>query len=700
MRRIILLITSIFLLSTLAAENTYWTNNSGNWIKAGLSSGKKMKAHLNGKIPGKATAHILVGPNTRAAQTDNNERLLAPHQSIATTSNTNLSPAGNKKTQPGVSPQTTKNVMPKGDSNQNNDNQISNQGKKSAQTPDNDIKSGSKAAPTIDSVVVTHASCYDLDDGIIKIYPDDADSCSIDNGATWYDTTMFYDLAPGFYNIIAKKGTDETVWGGNPVEITAPDQLVYDSADVVPVTCHDGSDGEITIYVSGGTPPYTFDAGIVSQTGNNHFTNLNPGKYTFQIDDANDCPNSSSLEATLIVSNPPEFSIDAVTKTNVQCAIDPNGSISITMNGAAANEPYEYRIEGQNTGTLTHITSDASYTFEDLRGDNYDVFVTDANGCEKGWGANPVYISEPDTLKITNVSLQNIIGCAGNTNGEIEITADGGVAPDYYYSIRGDVTSEYQDAPNFYNLSAGTYDIWIKDLNDCKVNYGEVTLTEPDSVEIDAYTITQPTCFGEDGTVEITATSGGDGGPYEYLVDTASASWQPGSTFSLPEGNYDIFARDGNLCVSDTLEVLIDAPDEITYDITPTDPSCFGNTDGTILVDNVAGGSGAGYRYFIGPTSTGPWTEDPNGDGLFENLGDGTYHVYVEDGAGCASNTQQQDLTEPTEITFDVTPTDPSCFGNTDGTILVDNVAGGSGAGYIYFIGNSPTGPWSSDGNG
>jgi hypothetical protein len=52
MRRIIILITSMFLLSTLAAENYYWMNGSGNWSDPEHWSTDQNEFKPNGEIPG------------------------------------------------------------------------------------------------------------------------------------------------------------------------------------------------------------------------------------------------------------------------------------------------------------------------------------------------------------------------------------------------------------------------------------------------------------------------------------------------------------------------------------------------------------------------------------------------------------------------------------------------------------------------
>ena len=106
-------------------------------------------------------------------------------------------------------------------------------------------------------------------------------------------TQTVTDLAQGSYTV--------TVTDANgciaveTVNITDPDPLSAE-ATVTDASCPDTDDGEISLEVTGGTPPYTFiwsDPGSVSSPDR---TNLTPGTYSVVISDANGCRMSTSIE--------------------------------------------------------------------------------------------------------------------------------------------------------------------------------------------------------------------------------------------------------------------------------------------------------------------------------------------------------------------------------------------------------------------
>ena len=61
------------------------------------------------------------------------------------------------------------------------------------------------------------------------------------------------------------------------------------------------------------------------------------------------------------------------------------------------------------------------------------------------------------------------------TTGSITVTATGGTDL-FTYSIDGGTT--YQQSPAFTGLPAGTYDIWVKDSNECTHQYGPLTIKQ------------------------------------------------------------------------------------------------------------------------------------------------------------------------------------------------------------------------------
>ncbi|NPD48308.1 T9SS type A sorting domain-containing protein, partial [Lentimicrobium sp. S6] len=145
--------------------------------------------------------------------------------------------------------------------------------------------------------------------------------------------------------------------------------------------------------------------------------------------------------------------------------------------------------------------------------------------------------------------------------------------------------------------------------------------------------------------------------------------------------------------------VLYDMPTVITepallevVEVILTDVSgCYGNTNGMIEVA-ATGGTGTLLYSIDGGT-----TYVDNG-GMFDNLGAGTYDIFVSDESGCIGEYAANSvvINEPNPMTILVTSTDVStCNGGMDGMISI-NATGGT-ADYSYSIDGGTT--WSSTGN-
>ncbi len=95
--------------------------------------------------------------------------------------------------------------------------------------------------------------------------------------------------------------------------------------------------------------------------------------------------------------------------------------------------------------------------------------------------------------------------------------------------------------------------------------------------------------------------------------------------------------------------------------------SCSGSEDGSALA--LAENGQAPYTY--------SWDNGTNGE-TTDNLSAGIYMVTATDAAGCSAETSVI-LTEPTLIQVSGMATAPACFGDTDGSIILDTIFGGSG---------------------
>ncbi|MCE7993603.1 MAG: T9SS type B sorting domain-containing protein [Roseivirga sp.] len=147
-------------------------------------------------------------------------------------------------------------------------------------------------------------------------------------------------------------------------EITQPTPLIV-SVDVQDVSCFNGSDGEVTALVSGGTAPYTFQWNGAGSSADNVLNAQPAGTYSLRVLDANDC---EFILGYVIVEPEP---LTATTVDNPSCPGESTGSILVQASGGTA--PYFYRWN-------TSPPQDQQL-IEGLPAGIYSVTVTDANGC-------------------------------------------------------------------------------------------------------------------------------------------------------------------------------------------------------------------------------------------------------------------------------------------------------------------------------
>ena len=181
--------------------------------------------------------------------------------------------------------------------------------------------------------------------------------------------------------------------------------------------------------------------------------------------------------------------------------------------------------------------------FNELAPGTYDVRIRDAanTACVIILNAG-LQITEPAALMATVIDTD--ISCFGANDGIITITNSAGGYGTYQYSINGGAT--WQDSPVFSSLSAGSYDVRIRDRAHivCVVTLNPaVIITEP-AVLAATVAGTNVTCNGaNDGTITISGAAGGYGS-YQYSIN-GGASWQGSGNFTgLTPGTYNVRMRD------------------------------------------------------------------------------------------------------------------------------------------------------------
>lgn len=368
------------------------------------------------------------------------------------------------------------------------------------------------------------------------------------------------------------------------------------------VSCFGGCDGTGTATPIGVAPfTYLWDAGAGSQTTATA-VGLCPGTYEVTVTDALGCEETG--EVTIL--EPEEITYFFV-MNSVSCLGLTDGFVDVTATGG--------------TGVLTYDIGDGPVSegeFSDLAPGSYVVTVTDENGCSVDV---PFEILSPELLEVDEIDVIDV-SCNGGVDGEIVIGGTGGVEP-YEFSMDG---GAFGVSGTFTGLGAGSYDLEVKDLNDC-IGAITIVVNEPSPLILELTSSTDITCFGgADGAITVTAGGGIPG--YTYSID--GGAFGASATFTgLIAGSHTITVKDANGCEMDLTVSLIQAP-AVTVDQTAVGESCLGDCLGEITL---AGDVGvAPFMYSI----DGCATSDPTGN--YNLLCAGTYAICVVDANGCEYN--------------------------------------------------------------
>lgn len=137
------------------------------------------------------------------------------------------------------------------------------------------------------------------------------------------------------------------------------------------VTCYNGTNGAITVSVTGGTAPYLYqmaEAGAGAWSSTSQFNGLAANIYPVSVKDNTGC--IKTIYAT--VTQPANYNI-SFTAGNVTCLGGNNGSISVAVSGGTAPYTYSWKKDNVTFSTTANISS--------LWPGGYQLTVTDAAGC-------------------------------------------------------------------------------------------------------------------------------------------------------------------------------------------------------------------------------------------------------------------------------------------------------------------------------
>ena len=423
-----------------------------------------------------------------------------------------------------------------------------------------------------------------------------------------------------------------------------------------------GTNGSISVTVSGGTPQYSYAWSNGGTTAS--ISGLSANNYSLTVTDANGC--STGITGAVGTSARPNVTITTV---NVSCFGATDGRLTAAATGGTA--PYTYLWS--NNSTTNQITG--------LTAATYSVVVTDAAGCSATSSAT---VSQPTAI----TAVTNITNATCLPVGSIMIIPSGGTAPYTYAWATGQTTATLS------NLAGGTYTVTITDANNCRnvqiVNVPAVTATNL----VCNVAVTKPISIlnGTDGEARVTASGGTS--PYTYRWSNTQITQ---TATGLGAGIVSVTVTDRNGCTTICTATL-------------TNPACVNVTVFGTIVGNqhfcqpsevlgiteatpASGGSTAALEFlWMYSTSsidfnTTDWAIIPNATGKdllasqIPTLYGTTYFIRCVRRAACIEYKESNVVTKTAEVNLGWTGPTVPCL-NQNSTFVADD--SGPGAAYAW----------------
>ena len=208
----------------------------------------------------------------------------------------------------------------------------------------------------------------------------------------------------------------------------------------------------------------------------------------------------------------------AFNSVSANCSDSDDGSADLTISGG--QEPYSYLWSNGNTAEDLFL----------VLGGNYDVTVTDANGCTV---SGNVLIEAPAPMAVSFNVIP--VGC-GVTKGSITAIAAGGT-PGYSYAWGTGETTSFID-----NLDPGFFNVTVTDINGCTVTDSVEVVAHPELIAtVETADASYP--GAADGSIDLSV----NGGAIPYLYE-----WSDGSVtedlIGVVAGIYTVTVTDFSGC--------------------------------------------------------------------------------------------------------------------------------------------------------
>ncbi len=407
----------------------------------------------------------------------------------------------------------------------------------------------------------------------------------LNNAGNFTSNPVFKDLGAGDYLVVAQ-GVDGC--------IVTQEVEVENSSNPKPIPeierTHCGlANGWVKVAVEGGSLPYAFKLDQHEQE-DSLFSDLSVGTYQLRVTDSDGCVDSMQIRIDTSEAATAQISV-----TSTSCGMD-NGLVSFeALSGVA---PFAYSLNDSVS---------ASPAFMEIAAGTYVVKMADADQC--GW-IDTIQVAASNAVLLES---QVVPTTCGLDNGSIQFIASGGTGALSYRLL----DTSFDEQSVFKNLPAGTYQMSVRDEEDCIVSENVEVLASSNPRL--TYDVSHTRCGLENGKL-VLQSQGGEA-PFTYYM---SGDTLPNSERAdLSAGTYELVVVDRHGC-TDSMVVAIETSTAPQISVETSSASCY-QENGLI---RVSGEMGIGpYSYSIG----GSYQREEQ----FVNVDSGTYQVILKDQRDC-----------------------------------------------------------------
>ena len=496
-------------------------------------------------------------------------------------------------------------------------------------------------------------SCFGACDGELEL--------TVSGGVEPYDfspegsvsDSVYKNLCAGDYSITIQDKNDcqQLV----EVSISEPAVLSSVASTDMDASTATSCDGAVSVVVTGGEEPYTYDWNNAGSTPDQSSTSgLCGGNYCVDVTDANGC----TTQACAVVDEPP--GIDMVADVaQLTCRLSADGSIDVTVQGGVP--PYVFAWTGPNGFTS------ADEDLSDLEPGDYHLILTDKNGAT---GSLDASIDAIPAFSATISGKDSV--CFGMCDGTVFASVTGGSLP--YNSIAwtgpNGFNEQGADVPSGI-MCPGVYTLTVLDKNNCQFDSTYV-VEELDEFQF-ANTQIDPNCGKPDGELQGTVSMTFGDAHWTWLDANNVQIGNSDTVSGVPAGTYFGAVVDDFGCSDTSSLTLVDIPGgqvviNSTSDFNGFGVSCFNECDGEIVVSMNGG--------------TAPFSYDMGNGGQaspqFTGLCEGSYTITATDDAGCVSQVSQT-ITEPSQLAVVDSIIHESCENLCNGEMYLKGVGGVGG---------------------